>query len=1652
MGTKLDKFFLLLWKNLLLEWRHPKQTLCQILTPVLFSCLLVAIRSLVAPEPHKATFYTPFENNLVMNNSFTRTIAWSPNHPILEQIMKNAIAEIYVKSKLKLNLITCNNSQLLEEYLMNELNLFMTIAGVEFEDSLINRDTLNPKVKVKFRFPAELRYGVNMTNNWRTKLLFPLYQVPGPRSWTENEGGPPSYHLEGFLMLQQEISLALIRYFKKPFKNDISIYMQRFPYANWIEDNLLTALQGFVGLMMMLSFVYSCISTVKVITTEKELQLKEAMKIMGLPNWLHWTAWFIKSFIQLFITIIIMVALIKFRWYPNTTNTVFTNSNPLVILLFLVFYISAVITFCFAISVFFSKATTASTIASILWFLSYFPYSYLQKNYTMLTLSEKLFASLGVNTAMGFGFQLILMFEGTEEGLQWHNIWETTSPDDDLVLGHLMIMFTVDTFLYMLIALYVEAIYPGKFGVARPWYFPFTLSYWCKHTNYLEIEENEMLLPTHSEFIEQEPINLDAGIKIQQLHKEFSSDKIAVKNFTLNVYKDQITVLLGHNGAGKTTTINMLTGMIPPTRGIAYVNGHNLRTNVNKVRENMGFCPQFNILFDELTVREHLLFYCKLKGFPKDKINEEIDSYIFALDLVPKRDALASQLSGGMKRKLSVGIALCGGSKVVICDEPTSGMDPAARKNLCDLLQAQKKGRTILLTTHYMDEADLLGDRIAIMSKGNLECCGSSFFLKKKYGTGYHLIMEKSENCDVNKVTNLLQNYIPKIQAQSNIGSELSYLLPNEFSSIFEGMLKTLETRAAELGILSYGISLTTLEEVFTKVGVDHSVAHDDINLNSLSPDVLYDMQPLPNKPTWCKQFLAMMMKRTLAITRSWLLLFIQNFMVVFFLIIAVILARQTNTATDLPSLKISLDGYPNPIIAFTESGNNKYSQNYKDLVRNNGNFLLDWKNENMSTKIITEIKKNAPRVRQNFICGVTFDSKSITAWFSNQPYHSSSLSLQLVLNAILQTETSSNHSIEIYNAPLPFKLDTKLLNLMRVNNFGFQIAFNLGFSTAFISAFYVMFYVKERTCKAKFLQFVSGVSVFPFWIAAFICDFLTFIVTAIIALVTLSLFHEDGFKTFDELGRIFSVFLFLGYAMLPWMYLSAYFFDIPSTGFTRMSLVNIFLGITAMLVVQILAQPELNLQYVSDIMHWILLLVPHYSFSTAVRDIFVVYSTQHNCDIFIEKCVNFTVPGFPHLTPEECKEKICSVTHTCCTITTNYYDMESPGIGRNVLFLSCVGTFLILVLFSIELRLYEKIANKINFTKRHRTCESKLLDDDVLHEQEKVRDIPLHNIHNTAVVMKNVTKYYGNFLAVDNLCLSIGKYECFGLLGINGAGKTTTFKIMTGDLRMSSGEAWINGISLTSNMKAIYKCIGYCPQFDALLDELTCFETLIIFSLIRGMSYAASKNMAKNLSHDLDFYHHLYKRVNELSGGNKRKLSTALSLIGNPSVLFLDEPTSGMDPVTKRYIWNVLCSVRDRGKCIILTSHSMEECEALCTKSAIMVNGIFMCIGSTQHLKSKFSDGYTLIVKTKKLVNYNFDAIESFVKEKFGEDVIVRGRHQDLITFYIKDKKLPWSRMFGIMEEAKSFLNIEDYSLGQSSLEQVFLSFTKYQREENKV
>uniref|UniRef100_A0A182UD52 ABC transporter domain-containing protein n=1 Tax=Anopheles melas TaxID=34690 RepID=A0A182UD52_9DIPT len=1661
-----DKFILLLWKNWIIQKRHYVQTLFEILIPAIACVVLIVVRGLVDADVYdEPTTWKPLEINTVrhmmpeLNPNITPPItfmlAYSPQSPLTERIMRRAVDQILEP----IDIAGFENTQRMEDF----FRLNYSLAGVEFPENYKDLDTLPNNVTVALRFPGEMRTLQDdftaFWANWATELIFPAFQIAGARERERDDAGyPANYYNESFIAVQSAVSRAII------LERDASfalpdIYLNRFPYPPYYSDPLLTGFENLLPLIIVIAFFYTAINTVKYITVEKEKQLKETMKIMGLPSWLHWSAWFVKCLLLLIVSISLIVVLLCVNITTNTDLAIFEYAEWTVIWFYLFVFSITTICYCFMVSTFFSKANIAAGIAGLLWFILIVPYNIAFANYDDMTAGAKTALCLFSNSAMSFGFMLMMRHEGTATGLQWSNLFEPVSVDDDFSVGDTMVMLLVDAIIYLSIALYVEKVFPGEFGIAEPWYFLYTKKFWCKETQ----QKQESAVLDFSNYntpnIEREPDGKYAGIRIKKLRKEFQKSKVAVQGLDLNMYEDQITVLLGHNGAGKTTTMSMLTGMFSPSSGTALVNGYDIRNNIDAVRGSLGLCPQHNVLFNEMTVAEHIEFFARLKGVPRNKIKDEIRHYVQLLELEDKLNKQSHTLSGGMKRKLSVGIALCGGSKVVLCDEPTSGMDPSARRALWDLLIKEKQGRTILLSTHFMDEADILGDRIAIMAEGELKACGSSFFLKKRFGVGYRLICVKGANCDRARLTGILRQHIPNINIDTDIGSELSYVLNEDYTAVFQDLLRDLEDNVEQCGITSYGISLTTLEEVFLRVGsdsyaldqktgssdseqdssngLDSSYGSSTITMNQTS-----DTQPLLSGSSlmW-NQLFAMLLKKFISTKRSWVQMLVQALIPIYFVIVTVIIVRTFPGQTDLPAIPINVYNYSTTTTILQASApGSPFVDGFRSLFESfPSTHQLRITDKDIVDYILDVSTENIGLVNHEFMAAASITNTNHTVWWNPTGFHTAPLALNFMYNAIIKS-INKNFEITIINKPLPFKAETRFTQLQAGNNLGFQISFNTGFAMSFIAALYIMFYIKERTSRAKLLQFVSGINVFTFWIVSFVWDFLTYVITALIYIATLAAFQEDGWSSFEELGRVLLVLIVFGIAFLPVTYLFSFWFEVPATGFVKMMIVNIFSGTIFFTAVFLLKFDGFDLKDVANGLEWAFMIFPLFSLSQSLSNINVLSTTASVC---LEQCTEETASLCS-------QEYLCSLLPQCCDM--NIFSWESTGINRQLMYMGGVGLVGFLILMGIEFRVVERVLKRRKRSSGAITpagSEDPTQDDDVLEEKRRVKSLSDGELANKNLVASDLTKYYGKFLAVNQLSVSVEGSECFGLLGVNGAGKTSTFKMLTGDENISAGEAWVKGISLKSNLNQVHKVIGYCPQFDALLEDLTGRETMKIFALLRGIPQQEIALETVRLAEELNFMKHIDKRVKEYSGGNKRKLSTALALLANPAVVYLDEPTTGMDPGAKRHLWNVIINVKKAGKSIVLTSHSMEECEALCTRLAIMVNGEFKCIGSTQHLKNKFSKGYFLTIKLNRTGDgstANDEPVRQFVAQNFAQAVLKEEYH-DSLTYHITQSELKWSSMFGLMEEAKRTLDIEDYALGQTSLEQVFLFFTKYQR-----
>ena len=243
------------------------------------------------------------------------------------------------------------------------------------------------------------------------------------------------------------------------------LFINRFPYPAYVNDIIGFILEFAFPILFLIAFLYNTINIIKYITVEKELQLKEAMKIMGLPSYMHWMAWFAKCMVFQIIIISILTGMFKIPFSSRSGLAVFTHGNWLIIWCFLFVYVLAAVTYSFMFSTFFNRANIASIVGAIMWFVLQLPYTLVNTNYNTASLGLKLVASLFVNSGMGLGFKVMTQYETAGVGIQWDNLFNPISPDDDLTLGSVMIVMLIASAVQMLIALYVEKIKPGEFGV-----------------------------------------------------------------------------------------------------------------------------------------------------------------------------------------------------------------------------------------------------------------------------------------------------------------------------------------------------------------------------------------------------------------------------------------------------------------------------------------------------------------------------------------------------------------------------------------------------------------------------------------------------------------------------------------------------------------------------------------------------------------------------------------------------------------------------------------------------------------------------------------------------------------------------------------------------------------------------------------------------------------------------------------------------------------------------------------------------------------------------------------------------------------------------------------------------------------------------------
>ena len=304
--------------------------------------------------------------------------------------------------------------------------------------------------------------------------------------------------------------------------------------------------------------------------------------------------------------------------------------------------------------------------------------------------------------------------------------------------------------IFLVLGIYLHEVVPQEYGIRKhPLFFLPFFGNGDKNISSQEAAEDESEFEDIDSKNERKFVNSINNVaeyplickNLQKIYRSSGGRPVnkAVNNFSLAIRHGEIFGLLGPNGAGKTTLIAMLTGLYPPNSGNAWVGGFSIRNQINQVHLQMGVCPQFDLLWPDLTVEEHLIFYARLKGITRKDEKFRVNEAMKEVFLEKFEGFKAQALSGGMKRRLSVAIALVGDPKIIFLDEPTTGLDPENRRQLWDILVESRGKRAMVLTTHSMEEADVLCSRVGIINEGVLRTVGPQVRLKSLYGGGYHL-------------------------------------------------------------------------------------------------------------------------------------------------------------------------------------------------------------------------------------------------------------------------------------------------------------------------------------------------------------------------------------------------------------------------------------------------------------------------------------------------------------------------------------------------------------------------------------------------------------------------------------------------------------------------------------------------------------------------------------------------------------------------------------------------------------------------------------------------------------------------------------------------------------------------------------------------
>ncbi|XP_044152049.1 ABC-type organic anion transporter ABCA8-like [Bufo gargarizans] len=1401
--------FALLRKNLLLIWRRKEDTVLEWIQHVALVLLVFALTSRYRSLSKNELMPAEDLGQLDQFDQKDFIVGYVSSTPVVREIMQKVNESLRIRG--------------------------LTVQEFRSDEQMLQDGTRTSVVRVEFDNPFQyyIRYKVNNVSSPSD-----YFQYEETCEDDHMQCFPSLYWKNGFLLLQASIDSAIVE-----LTTNHSVWTSIVSTVA-VKMRSTKVIRRFLEMASNIMAICLCYSTILYILmmniTKEDKDLREIMRMMGLRDSAYWLSWGLLYAVY----VVIMANLIT----VTVSNTVFLESSYGVILLLFLLYGISMISFTFMLCSLLRTPRHTTTIdissALILCILSLLPL------FKILPRPLEIFLCIFPPFAFSLGISESIHMENDLQGVFFSDI---TGDAPHVLISYIGLL--VDCILYTLLTLCCDKIRAGKHGVMS-FLCP---SYWTKGTmTPIPSDMVDREVARDEDYVEKVPVEFvgKEAIRLNKVKKIYGSkDKKteALRDLDFDVYEGQITALLGHSGAGKTTLLNILSGMSKASGGSVSIYNHQLSNShdLAEIQNRISFCPQFDIKFDYLTVRENLELFSRMKGIAATEVKSEVDRVLSDLHMNMIEGVKASKLSGGQRRRLSVAIALLGDPEVLLLDEPTAGLDPFSRHQVWSILKERKANRVTLFSTQFMDEADILADRKVVLSNGRLKCVGSSLFLKRKWGIGYHLRMRVSPSCSPDAITSLVQEHVSSAKLTTQNAEDLTFTLPFDKMDSFPALFSQLDQHVG-LDIMSYGVSMTTLDDVFLKLEGAEEIEKGDYSVfareqtedenRDFSSEVEESVLLMSDSGNITLHGLALW--RQQVVTMAWVRLLklrhamksIQAILLILIIFKVLMIFLTIRTSERWPIWKLSPDLY------FRGPGHREHKYYTSLLVNNNTgapieDFVNSIKAQDVSVKVV-DGPYNRNTTGYNGAIELSLQDKSYRFRIIGNPRVQNGLPVlvNIISNAFLKS-FGSTEKIEISNKPVYPEVSERMSNSLFFLSLMYM-AFGCG-----IASYIAMSSFEDNKNKARSQLRISGLFPSAYWCGQALVDIALYWLLLFLMIAILFAFNYS--ITLPPLKAVLLILDILGFgaSMVLFAYVIAFLCRKGKANSDDWSVLFILISILPFLA---------EVYFRSSVMIYIfaLTLLPP---SNLLAFLVHLSKPNHVSDYEPRTSILMNVM-IPYI----------QVVILCAVLL--YLEKK---YGKRCLTMDPIFKF-----------------GERQYAIKKNPEELRGADEDVMSERRKVQNLKTTtNPHEKPAILvdslrkefelkranlfnkKSVTK-----VGTRNVSFSVRKGEVLGLLGPNGAGKSTCILMVAGEEEPTAGEVVL--CSAADNNSAL---LGYCPQSSPLWPSLTVIEHLKIYASVNGIKKDDADQAIKRVSEVLELKEHLSKPAKKLSVGVSRKVSAPL-------------------------------------------------------------------------------------------------------------------------------------------------------------------------------